>query len=62
MGIAFAALFTASIFTPLNFASGFLPKWCGGVLFALVGAVGVFFAVKYAAIARRYKELSNTNE
>jgi len=62
MGIVFAALFTTSILTTFDFAWGVLPKWCGGVLFALVGIIGVFFGTKYALIAKQYSELGKTNE
>ena len=62
VGLVFAALFAASVFTTFDFARGILPDWCGGVMFALVGVVGILFGTKYALIARRYKELGKTNE
>ena len=62
VGIIFAALFTASIYTTFNFSWGALPDWCGGVLFAAIGAVGIFLGITYAILAKHYRELSKTNE
>jgi hypothetical protein len=62
IAIILAALFAASELTPLYSAWGTLPALYGGVLFAAVGAVGVFFSVKYACIAKRYWVLGKTNE
>jgi hypothetical protein len=62
IGIILAGLFAASELTSFNFAWGALSAWYGGVLFAVVGAVGIFFSVKYAYIAKLYRELGKTNE
>jgi hypothetical protein len=62
ISIVFAALFTASIYTTFDFTWGFLPAWCGSAVFAVVGIVGLFFGTKNALIAKRYREISKTNE
>jgi hypothetical protein len=62
IGIVFAMLFTASIFTTFDLTWGFLPAWSGSAVFAIVGIVGLFFGTKYALIAKRYREISKTNE
>ena len=62
IGILFAVLFTASIFTDYDLSWGVLPEWVGSVLFGLVGIVGIFLAVKYGVISKRYKEIGKTNE
>jgi hypothetical protein len=62
IGILFATLFRVSMLTEFDLTWGFLLEWCGIALFGVVGAVGIFLAVKYGIIARRYKELGKTNE
>jgi hypothetical protein len=62
IGIVFAMLFTASIFTTFDLTWGFLPAWSASAVFAVVGIVGLFFGTKYALIAKRYREISKTNE
>jgi hypothetical protein len=36
--------------------------WCGATALGLIGAVFAFLGVKYARLAKRYKELAKTNE
>jgi hypothetical protein len=62
LAVLIAALFAADFLFDFHFSYGFLESWRGAAAFAPVGVVSGFFTVKYAAIARRYKELAKTNE
>lgn len=48
--------------TRFDLVGSALTAWCGVAAFGLAGAIYAFFGVKYAHIAKRYKELAKTNE
>jgi len=58
-------VFVVSIIIATLFATSewsVLPAWGGVALFTFVSLAAGFFAMKYAHIAKRYKELGKTNE
>jgi hypothetical protein len=62
IGLLGAVASAAVIITRFDLTWSVLAAWCGVAALGLAGAVYAFFCVKYAHIAKRYKELAKTNE